>query len=239
MRGDFCRMKRIALSVCAVMLLCILFGCTAKKTVTPSDSVPEKKENVRISASAQPLVITALSAKLYGITAEYPKVTGSVSDDKINDLIYSTLTELADKHGSELLSLNYTICYNDHGIFSVLFEAGIKNTEGKRYSALTLNTAIGEKLPLNSNFKEESAWVDLSEFYIEASVRLKGTETFARLTVNNNKEYCLTENKLLVLYETYEYTYYSGGDTLFSVPYSLFDGLCGKGGAMAVICGEE
>ena len=232
-------MRKTALLLCAVMLLCILFGCTAKKTVTPSDGIPENDEFNPIIASSRPLIISVLSVKLHGITAEYPKVTGSASDDVINDLIYSTLTELADSHGSKLRTMGYKVCYNDRGIFSVLFEAGIKGTEGKRYAALTVNTASGEKLPLDSNFKEDSAWERLSEFYIEASVRLKGTETFARLNVNNNKKYCLTESKLLVLYETYEYTYYGGGDTLFSVPYSLFDDMREAGGAIAVICGEE
>lgn len=232
-------MRRILFAACMLMLISLLFGCAAKYNLTSSDNTEAVANDTAINPSAKPLVVYETEEKISGVTAVYPNVTGSVSDKLINDIIASTLNDLVREQSSKLKSVGFTVCYNDRGIFSVLFEGSVKNSDAKRYKAVTINTASGKRLALGSFFKSGSAWEKTAEFYIAAAVKLKGTETFARLNVNENKGFFLTDDKLYMLYETYEYTYYNGGDTLFPVPYVLFDNVKAQGGAIAVITGKD
>ena len=81
-------------------------------------------------------------------------------------------------------------------------------------------------------------WRRIVSSYINLVIRLKGTEAYSAVNVDGRKAFCLTDKRLIIVCEPYEFTYYKSGATLFEIPYSLIADYTAEGGAVDIIMSE-
>ena len=230
--------KLLCIIIAAQLMICLLCGCARDEYDAPPETSPEKTTHLPLDASAKNLVISETAASFGGANAVYPKVSDTPAEDTINDKIQKAAADLATENYSDIGSMDYEICYNAGGILSVLLKAHLKDSTSVRYATLNVNSVSGEDIMLDETFDMSDAWVNIVSLYIETIIRLRKLDTFSGVDINENKQFYLTGSALVILCETYEFTYYNMGDMQFFIPYSVISDYCIQGGAVDIITGK-
>ena len=229
-------MKKILLVIITMICIAVLCSCKENTKTPPAPSVPEKTKQVSINSSGKPAVIMSESSTFSGVSATYPHVSGTGADIILNEEVIREISAFAAEYASSVDEIEYKITYNDRGILSILLYATNKTDQTVLYHPITFNSQSGGRITLDTLFESDNdTWKNVAAFYAETLVRLNRTDTHSDVKITEDKDFYLTDTKLVIFYELYEISYYAQGSPYFEIPYSVLEQYANPDGAMHVI----
>lgn len=229
----------IRLIAITAVVLCLFCSCeerSPQRIPKTSSSVPEKSQAAPINKHLAPLPLSAQEAQLKNGRALFPFVADSVHDDEINEIIRNKFNAFAVEYQDRINSMDFTVTYNDHGILSFVMSAYCDDGGLTRYVPVNINVAGGTEITLDMLFDPNSgSYGELLAYYVNFLIDAKNMKTFSTINSVTDKEFYLTNNKLMIVFELYEIAGYSEGIPVFDIPYNVLQEHVSETGAIAVI----
>ncbi len=168
------------------------------------------------------------------VNVKYPSVFG-LTDRSVEEQVNNRIKELVELlmvergYGREYLAEmvgDYQVALNDKGILSIRFEnysyfekAAHGNTVVK---SLTFNLENGEEYGLYQLFRIRSIYRLIISNRIKEDIKRRNIPLTTRFKrINDDQTYYLTNNSLVIYFETYEYTPGYIGIPEFHIPYTI------------------
>lgn len=167
------------------------------------------------------------------VDIRYPKVIALKNkeiEDKINkdilEVVYSIIDlQKVDNNVEELIA-NYDVTLNKKSVISILFDDFVywkKAIHGLTIiKSLTSDLETGKKYELKDLFIENSNYKEKINNIIKKQIKDHEIERYLLRefeTINENQDFYLTENCLVIYYQLYEYTSYAYGFPKFCIDY--------------------
>lgn len=227
-----------------LLLICLLLfvSCNGSQPQpTQTGSTPELgKATFAPQEFIEPLNVRTNIYSFENGYAIYPVIMGRGSISLINNKILQVVTNYVNMNSSEVNDMDFDVMYNDKGILSIVLYAYGDDENFTRYIPLTFDCSTGNQIFLNDLFPNDS-----DEWRQVLASNAQGLADKLALTllsdikpVDNERQFYLTKNSLVLVYNLYEITTYAQGMPRFVITYHNLSGLIEQESYIAKIVKE-
>jgi len=187
------------------------------------------------------------SYNLSKVEIKYPlvKLTTTLVEYKINQQIIDLVNNLIkiqyiEFKDIEFMSGGYSVQLNDRGVLSLLFDNFIYS-KGDIHGlailkSLTTNFSNGKVYKFDGLFDKNIDFKGRINFIIKNKIKEEKIYLLREFkSINENQDFYLTNNSLVIYFQLYEYTPYSYGFLKISIPYEEIKGIINPKGPIPKI----
>ncbi|NLB61614.1 MAG: DUF3298 and DUF4163 domain-containing protein [Clostridiales bacterium] len=228
----------------ALLLICVMLfaGCNiSQPSPTQTGASPEPgKATFPPQDLTQPLIVRTNIYAFDNGYAIYPVIRGWNSISLINKKIQQVVTNYVNENSQYINDMDFDVMYNDKGIISIVLYAYGEDENITSYIPLNFDCTTGNQIFLNDLFPKNS-----DEWRQVLASNAQGLADKLALTllsdikpVDNDRQFYLTKNSLVLVYNLYEITTYAQGMPRFVITYHNLSGLIEQGSYIAKIVKE-
>lgn len=222
---------RMIITAAALSMMLFMSACQDTPPSDESDvpEMPSKVSEIPVQPGRDPFIVRDKLYRLEQGNAVYPVLTTSITSNThstlslVNEKIEKTVLEFSEQ---EISSIDYVVYYNDNGVFSMSLRVYYPDEEVPYVRTFTFDCDTGELITIDRLFdSENNTWRRALPELIGQS----GMPFFSALPpIDNDRMFYLTDTNLVIVYQLYEITTYSGGTPRFYVGYERLQDYIGK-----------
>ncbi len=233
-------MKRVArmVVIAVVWITLTVYGCAssnmAELTTTSRDVIPNEigtgYETFAVGRTAgvsAPVSVVRGISPYNGGYILYPQVQSVSAAQRINDSMCDAVAEKARRLDAPVFT-NYRVEHNHDGIFSVrIYLYNLYGTQESCLDSVSLNYDVnnGELCSISDIFDgSNDRWRGLLPDIVTAQAQDRDMTLLNDLMpVDDNQEFYVTDDSVVLLYDVYEIATYPAGAPEFSIPIRQLD----------------